>query len=132
MAAAADDRPWTYSGWSPLSAVGAAAILAETCDPRRFTTTRALVEHAGLAPREKSSGMFTGRAELTGQARPGLRLAAWRTVWGAHRANPVHAARYRHLNTRTALGSPDPGPGRHRRRPAAPARRHHHRQAMEP
>jgi transposase len=35
-----------------LSAVGAAAILAETGDPNRFTTARALVKHAGLAPRE--------------------------------------------------------------------------------
>lgn len=84
-----------------LSAVGASAILAETGDPRRFATARALVKHAGLAPREKSSGTFTGRAKLTGQGRPGLRLAAWRTVWGAQRANPVYAARYRHLTTRT-------------------------------
>ena len=30
-----------------LSAVGAAAILAETGDPRRFATARALVNHAG-------------------------------------------------------------------------------------
>jgi transposase len=37
-----------------LSAVGAAAILAETGDPRRFTTARALVKHAGLAPRGRS------------------------------------------------------------------------------
>ncbi len=27
-------------------------------------------------------------------------LAAWRAVWGAQRANPVYAARYRHLTTR--------------------------------
>jgi transposase len=33
-----------------LSAIGAAAILAETGDPRRFATARALVKHAGLAP----------------------------------------------------------------------------------
>jgi transposase len=59
-----------------LSAVGAAAILAETGDPRRFATARALVKHAGLAPREKLSGAFTGRTRLTGQGRPGLRLAA--------------------------------------------------------
>ena len=32
-----------------ISPVGAAAILAETGDPRRFTTARALVKHAGLA-----------------------------------------------------------------------------------
>jgi len=83
-----------------ISAVGAAAILAQTGDPRRFTTARALVKHAGLAPREKLSGTFTGRTKLTGQGRPGLRLAAWRAVWGAQRANPVYGARYRHLTTR--------------------------------
>src|SRR3954453_24070259 len=83
-----------------IYAVGAAAILAETGDPRRFATARALVKHAGLAPREKSSGTFTGRTKLTGQGRPRLRVAAWRTVWGAQRANPVYGARYRHLTTR--------------------------------
>ncbi|WP_329409400.1 IS110 family transposase [Nocardia vinacea] len=83
-----------------LSAVGAAAILAETGDPARFRTARAVVKHAGLAPREKKSGSFTGRARLTGAGRPGLRLAAWRGVWGTQRANPVYAARYRHLTTR--------------------------------
>src|SRR4030095_14935911 len=70
-----------------LSPIGAAAILAETGDPRRFPTARALVKHAGLAPRENLSGAFTGRTRLTGQGRPGLRLAAWRTVWGAQKAN---------------------------------------------
>ncbi len=83
-----------------LSAVGAAAILAETGDPRRFATARAVVKHAGLAPREKLSGAFTGRTRLTGQGRPGLRLAAWRAVWGAQRANPVYGARYQHLTGR--------------------------------
>jgi hypothetical protein len=83
-----------------LSAIGAAAILAETGDPHRFTTARALVKHSGLAPREKLSGTFKGRTKLTGQGRPGLRLAAWRAVWGAQRANPVYAARFSHLTTR--------------------------------
>jgi len=83
-----------------ISAVGAATILAETGDPRRFTTARALVKHAGLAPREKLSGTFTGRTKLTGQGRPRLRVAAWRTVWGAQRAHPIYGARYRHLTTR--------------------------------
>jgi transposase len=72
-----------------LSAVGAATILAETGDLSRFATGRALVKHAGLAPREKTGGTFTGRTKLTGQGRPRLRLAAWRAVWGAQRANPV-------------------------------------------
>jgi len=84
-----------------MSAVGAAAILAETGDPNRFATARALVKHAGLAPREKLSGTFVGRTKLTGQGRPALRLAAWRAVWGAQRGNPVYAARYEHLTTRT-------------------------------
>ena len=83
-----------------LSPVGAATILAQTGDPRRFATARALVKHAGLAPREKLSGTFVGRTKLTGQGRPGLRVAAWRAVWGAQRANPVYGARYRHLTTR--------------------------------
>jgi transposase len=83
-----------------ISAVGAAAILAETGDPRRFTSARALVKHAGLAPREKLSGSFVGRTKLTGAGRPGLRLAAWRAVWGTQRGNTVYAARYRHLTTR--------------------------------
>jgi transposase len=83
-----------------LSVVGAAAILAETGDPRRFASGRALVKHAGLAPREKLSGTFVGRTKLTGQGRPGLRLAAWRAVWGTQRGNTVYAARYRHLTTR--------------------------------
>jgi transposase len=83
-----------------LSALGAAAILAETGDLTRFATARALVKHAGLAPREKLSGTFVGRTKLTGQGRPGLRLAAWRAVWGAQRANPVYDARYTHLTSR--------------------------------
>lgn len=83
-----------------LSPVGAAAILAETGDPTRFITARALVKHAGLAPREKKSGTFSGKSKLTGQGRPKLRLAAWRAVWGALQTNTVYAARYRHLTTR--------------------------------
>src|SRR5207244_1718368 len=53
-----------------LSAIGAAAIRAETGDPNRFATARALVKHAGLAPREKLSGNFKGRTQLTGQGPP--------------------------------------------------------------
>jgi transposase len=83
-----------------ISAVGAAAILAETGDPARFLTARAMVKHAGLAPREKLSGTYTGRTKLTGQGRPRLRVAAWRAVWGALQTNTVYAARYRHLTTR--------------------------------
>ncbi len=114
-----------------LSPVGAAAILAETGDPRRFATARALAGHAGLAPREKLSGAFTGRTRLTGQGHPGLRLAAWRAVWGAQRANPAYGARYQHLTCRAEQAHACPGADRHRRGdPAAPARRHHHRPGL--
>ena len=83
-----------------LSAVGAAAILAETGDPRRFTTARALVKHAGLAPREKKSGEFVGKAQLAGHGRPSLRVAAWRAIWPAMHINTVYAARITHLTSR--------------------------------
>ncbi|MEU5850434.1 IS110 family transposase [Saccharopolyspora shandongensis] len=58
-----------------LSAVGAAAILAETGDLTRFDSPRAVVKHAGLCPRENTSGTKEGRARIaparTPQAAPG-------------------------------------------------------------
>jgi transposase len=83
-----------------ISAVGAAAMLAETGDPTRFDSPRAMVKHAGLCPRDNTSGTFSGRAQISRRGRPGLRLAAWRAVWGALNHNPVMAARYRYLTTR--------------------------------
>jgi len=80
-----------------LSPVGAAAILAETSDLSRFTSGRAAVKLAGLAPRERLSGTFAGRARLCGAGRPRLRVAAWRAVRGCLQNNRVYAARYRHL-----------------------------------
>lgn len=83
-----------------LSAVGAAAILAETGDPTRFSSARALVKHAGLCPRDNASGAFQGKTGISGRGRPQLRLAAWRAVWAALRNNPVLAARHAHLTGR--------------------------------
>lgn len=85
-----------------VSAVGAATILAETGDPARFDSPRALVKHAGLCPRDNASGTFAGRTRISRRGRPGLRLAAWRAVWGAILHNPVMAHRYRHLTSREA------------------------------
>lgn len=82
------------------SPVGAAAILAETGDLTRFTSARAIVKLAGLAPRERLSGTFAGKARLSGAGRPGLRIAAWRAVWGCLHTNDVYAARYRYLISR--------------------------------
>jgi transposase len=54
----------------------------------------------GVGVRDCMMGCPVGRIKLTGQGRPSLRLAAWRAVWGAHRANPVFAARFQHLTKR--------------------------------
>jgi transposase len=83
-----------------LTVTGAAAILAETGDPARFATPRALVKHAGLCPRDNASGAAQGKTSISGRGRPGLRLAAWRAVWAAMPDNPVMAARFAHLTTR--------------------------------
>jgi len=84
-----------------LTAVGAAAILAETGDPRRYDSSSSLVKHAGLAPSENASGAFAGQAHISRRGRPGLRLAVWRAVWPMLRHNPVMAAKYAAL-TRAA------------------------------
>lgn len=83
-----------------LSAVGAAAILAEAGDPARYDCARTWVKHAGLCPRANESGTFQGATRVSGRGRPALRTAAWRAVWGALPNNPVWAARYHHLRTR--------------------------------
>ena len=83
-----------------VSALQVAAILAETGDPSRFATARAMVKHAGLAPCENSSGNHAGEAVISRRGRPALRLAAWRAVWGALRHNPVYAARHDGLTRR--------------------------------
>ena len=83
-----------------LSAVGAAAILAEAGDPARFDSARTWVKHAGLCPRANESGTFQGHTKTSRRGRPALRTAAWRAVWGALPNNHVYAARYDHLRTR--------------------------------
>jgi Transposase IS116/IS110/IS902 family len=52
-----------------LTVIGAAAILAETGDPARFATPRALAWHAGLCPRDNASGARPGQ-DLHFRARP--------------------------------------------------------------
>ena len=83
-----------------LTAVGAAAILAETGDLARFGSPRAVVKHAGLCPRDNASGQHQGKTSISGKGRPALRLAAWRAVWAALPNNPVLTARFRYLTTR--------------------------------
>ena len=76
-----------------LTAVGAAAILAETGDPRRYDSSSSLVKHAGMSPSDNSSGAFEGQARISRRGRPGLRLTVWRAVWPMLRFNPVMAAK---------------------------------------
>ncbi|WNV85217.1 transposase [Umezawaea sp. Da 62-37] len=117
-----------------LSVLGAAAILAETSDPNRFASAWALVKHAGLAPREKSPGTFTGRTKLTGQGSPEAASGGMACGLGS----PTRQPRLRHSlsaldRARDQPAHPDAGSGGHRRDdPAAPARRHHHRPELGP
>ena len=83
-----------------LSAIGAAAILAETGDPGRFGGPRSWPKHAGICPRANESGRFHGQTKASGRGRPALRTAAWRAIWGLLPHNAVYAARYEHLTTR--------------------------------
>ena len=95
------------AGIPGVSAAGVATILAESGDPRRFSSARALVKHAGLCPRDNSSGTYQGKTAISGRGRPELRLAAWRAVFTALRHNPVLAARHAHLTGRTDNPLPD-------------------------
>ena len=105
-----------------LTATGAAAILAETGDPRRYDSSSSLVKHAGLSPSGNASGAFEGQAHLSRRGRPGLRLTAWRAVWPMLQFNPVMAARYAAL-TRAADAAAAPGTGSRPARAAAAAAR---------
>jgi transposase len=87
-----------------LSAVGAAAILAETGDPHRYDSSSSLVKHAGLSPSDNASGAFLGDARISRRGRPGLRLAVWRMVWPMLQFNPVMAAKYQAMTQ--AAGDP--------------------------
>src|SRR4051812_36203782 len=57
-----------------LSAVGAATILAETGDPTRFCSARALVKHAGLCPATTPRAPTRARP---GSAAPAAPSCAW-------------------------------------------------------
>ena len=80
-----------------VSALAGALILAESGDPRRFSSARALVKHAGLNPAERTSATINGQSRVSRRGRPGLRAAAWRAAWGAMPHNAVLAARHARL-----------------------------------
>jgi hypothetical protein len=85
------------AGIPGLTAVGAAAILAELGDPRRYDNSSSVVKHAGISPADNASGAFYGQAHISRRGRPSLRLAVWRAVWPMLQFNPVMAAKYQRL-----------------------------------
>ena len=93
-----------------LTAVGAAAILAETGDPRRYDGSSSLVKHAGMSPSDNASGAFAGQAHISRRGRPGLRLTVWRAVWPMLQYNPVMAAKYQAMTRATDAAAADAGP----------------------
>ncbi len=107
-----------------LTAVGAAAILAETGDPRRYDGSSSLVKHAGLSPAENASGTFEGQARISRRGRPGLRLAVWRAAWPLLIHNPVLAARYQAMtaDVDARAAQAQPGTGSRQASAAAAAR----------
>jgi transposase len=106
-----------------LTATGAAAILAETGDPRRYDSSSSLVKHAGMSPSGNASGAFEGQAHISRRGRPGLRLTAWRAIWPMLRFNPVMAAKYAALTQAADAAAADAGPQQARAAAAARARR---------
>jgi len=93
-----------------LTAVGAAAILAETGDPRRYDGSSSLVKHAGMSPSDNASGAFAGQAHISRRGRPGLRLTVWRAVWPMLQHNPVMAAKYAAMTRAADAAAADAGP----------------------
>ena len=92
-----------------LTAVGAAAILAETGDPRRYDSSSSLVKHAGLSPSENASGAFEGQAHISRTSRPGLRLNTAGYTAPAP-ATPEELAQQRRLSG-AVFSNAQPGPG---------------------
>ena len=115
------------AGIPGLTAVGAAAILAETGDPRRYDSSSSLVKHAGLSPSENASGAFEGQAHISRRGLPGLRLTVWRAIWPLLIHNPVMAAKYAAMtaaaDAAAAQAAPaQPGTGSRQASAAAAAR----------
>ena len=83
-----------------LSAVGAASILAETGDPGGSPPAARWSSTPAWRRGRRAPAATPAAPARPGKARPALRLAAWRAVWGALKSNPVYAARFAHLTGR--------------------------------
>jgi transposase len=105
-----------------LTAVGAAAILAEAGDPHRYDSSSSLVEHAGMSPSDNASGTFLGNAHISRRGRPGLRLTVWCAVWPMLQFNPVMAAKYQAMTQAAGVAAEQAGGTRSASAAAAAAR----------
>ena len=105
-----------------LTAVGAAAILAEAGDPHRYDSSSSLVKHAGMSPSDNASGAFLGDAHISRRGRPGLRLTVWRAVWPMLQFNPVMAAKYQAMTQAADAAAEQAGATRSASAAAAAAR----------
>ena len=109
-----------------LTLTGAAVILAEAGDPRRYETSKSLVKHAGLSPADTSSGAFEGTSRISRRGRPGLRTRGLARGHPAAAPQPGHGREvpgHGRAPPRTPPRRPPrrPGPGpRGPPRPAAP------------
>ena len=117
------------AGIPALSAVGAAAILAETGDPRRYDSSSSLVKHAGMSPSDNASGAFLGDAHISRRGRPALRLTVWRAVWPMLRFNPVMAAKYAAMTQAADAAAAAAGTGSRQAGAAAATARARHAKA---
>jgi transposase len=101
-----------------LTLAGAAVILAETGDPRRYETSSSMVKHAGLSPSDNASGAFEGTSRISRRGRPPLRLAAWRATLPMLLHNPVMKEKHQALvhaaeeSARAAAAGARPGSAR--------------------
>jgi transposase len=101
-----------------LTPAGAAVILAEAGDPRRYETSSSLVKHAGLSPADNASGASEGASRISRRGRPSLRLAAWRAAFPMLAHNPVMREKYQAMvaaaeeSARAAAGAARPGSAR--------------------
>jgi transposase len=85
-----------------LTAAGLAAILAETGDLHRYSSSSSVVKHAGMSPARNESASFHGKAKMSRRGRPALRLAVWRATWAVLRHCDVLAAKHAALTGRDA------------------------------
>ena len=88
-----------------VSLVGAAIILAEVGDWRRFESSKQLVSYAGLNPRVHQSGNVCQRGAISKRGRRTLRWICVELALSAHKNCPILGAFYNRIAKRTRCAS---------------------------